>query len=141
MRLQYISSVGSLSFTSSSSSLTRQITSAPTSKLELLQSHTVSTSEPLQRIINLQSKALTKDEINEYETGSKLELSAWYAYTALIWSLKGTMLCFFSRMTIGTWHNMFVKTVSVLCALSYLAVFLTVIISVEFGVRGRADCV
>ncbi|KAF5568005.1 integral membrane protein PTH11 [Fusarium napiforme] len=71
-------------------------------------------------------KALTKDEIHEYETGSKLELAAWYAYTALIWSLKGTMLCFFSRMTIGTWHNMFVKTVSILCALSYLAVFLTI---------------
>ncbi|EGU83007.1 hypothetical protein FOXB_06560 [Fusarium oxysporum f. sp. conglutinans Fo5176] len=69
---------------------------------------------------------LTKDEINEYETGSKLELAAWYAYTALIWSLKGTMLCFFSRTTIGTWHNMFVKTVSVLCAVSYLAVFLTI---------------
>ncbi|KAK2689624.1 hypothetical protein V3481_013113 [Fusarium oxysporum f. sp. vasinfectum] len=69
---------------------------------------------------------LTKDEIHEYETGSKLELAAWYAYTALIWSLKGTMLCFFSRMTIGTWHNMFVKTVSVLCAVSYLAVFLTI---------------
>ncbi|KAF5530928.1 integral membrane protein PTH11 [Fusarium mexicanum] len=72
------------------------------------------------------SHTLTKDEIHEYETGSKLELAAWYAYTALIWSLKGTMLCFFSRMTIGTWHNMFVKTVSILCAVSYLAVFLTI---------------
>ncbi|KAF5623215.1 integral membrane protein PTH11 [Fusarium sp. NRRL 25303] len=72
------------------------------------------------------SRTLTHDEIHEYETGSKLELAAWYAYTALIWSLKGTMLCFFSRMTIGTWHNMFVKTVSILCAVSYLAVFLTI---------------
>ncbi|KAJ4046861.1 hypothetical protein NW756_005337 [Fusarium oxysporum] len=85
---------------------------------------------------------LTNDEIHEYETGSKLELAAWYAYTALIWSLKGTMLCFFSRMTIGTWHNMFVKTVSVLCAVSYLAVFLTVSnLSVEFGIEGGVDCV
>ncbi|SCO50611.1 related to integral membrane protein PTH11 [Fusarium fujikuroi] len=72
------------------------------------------------------SRTLTQDEIHEYETGSKLELAAWYAYTALIWSLKGTMLCFFSRMTIGTWHNMLVKSVSILCALSYLAVFLTI---------------
>ncbi|KAI1015956.1 hypothetical protein LB504_009201 [Fusarium proliferatum] len=72
------------------------------------------------------SRTLTQHEIHEYETGSKLELAAWYAYTALIWSLKGTMLCFFSRMTIGTWHNMFVKTVSILCAVSYLAVFLTI---------------
>ncbi|KAI1052081.1 hypothetical protein LB506_003689 [Fusarium annulatum] len=34
------------------------------------------------------SRTLTQDEIHEYETGSKLELAAWYAYTALIWSLK-----------------------------------------------------
>ncbi|KAF5643193.1 integral membrane protein PTH11 [Fusarium sp. NRRL 52700] len=72
------------------------------------------------------SHTLTKDEIREYEMGSKLELAAWYAYTALIWCLKGTMLCFFSRMTIGTWHNMFVKTVSILCAVSYLAVLITI---------------
>jgi hypothetical protein len=69
---------------------------------------------------------LTRHEIAEYEKGSKLQLAAWYAYTALIWSLKGTMLCFFSRMTIGTWHNVFVKTVSILSAVSYVAVFLTV---------------
>lgn len=36
------------------------------------------------------------------------------------------MLCFFSRMTIGTWHNMFVKGVSIASGLSYIAVFLTV---------------
>lgn len=46
------------------------------------------------------------------------------------------MLCFFSRMTIGTWHNMFVKTVSILCAVSYLAVFLTVsMLPIEVGFR------
>ncbi|KAF4970181.1 hypothetical protein FSARC_2778 [Fusarium sarcochroum] len=69
---------------------------------------------------------LTDHEMHEYTEGSKFQLLAWYSYTALIWSLKGTMLCFFSRMTIGTWHNVFVKTVSVLCALSYTAVFLTI---------------
>ncbi|VTT70099.1 unnamed protein product [Fusarium fujikuroi] len=82
------------------------------------------------------SRTLTQDEIHEYETGSKLELAAWYAYTALIWSLKGTMLCFFSIMTIGTWHHMFLKSVSILCAASYLAVFLTVsMLSIEIGLK------
>ncbi|KAM0244681.1 hypothetical protein ACHAP5_006024 [Fusarium lateritium] len=76
--------------------------------------------------VEAQSRKLTEQEIFEYEKGSKLQLAAWYAYTALIWSLKGTMLCFFSRMTIGTWHNVFVKTVSILSAVSYLAVFLTI---------------
>ncbi|RSL65882.1 hypothetical protein CEP54_004028 [Fusarium duplospermum] len=58
--------------------------------------------------------------------GSKLEFVAWYSYTSLIWSLKGTMLFFFSRITIGTWHSILVKTASVCCAISYLAVFFTV---------------
>ncbi|GKU06298.1 integral membrane protein [Fusarium langsethiae] len=73
-----------------------------------------------------QTHTLTDDELDQYIRGSKLQLAAWYAYTALIWSLKGTMLCFFSRMTIGTWHNVFVKTVSVICVVSYTAVFLTI---------------
>ena len=69
---------------------------------------------------------LTAAEIREYELGSKFGLVAWYAYTALIWSLKGTMLCFFSRMTFGAWYKYFVKAVSILCALTYVAVVLTV---------------
>ncbi|RBR23972.1 uncharacterized protein FIESC28_03282 [Fusarium coffeatum] len=68
---------------------------------------------------------LTAAEIREYELGSKFGLVAWYAYTALIWSLKGTMLCFFSRMTFGAWYKYFVKAVSILCALTYVAVVLT----------------
>ncbi|KAG9251586.1 uncharacterized protein F5Z01DRAFT_271501 [Emericellopsis atlantica] len=69
---------------------------------------------------------LSDKDIRDYELGSKLQLIAWYSYTALLWSLKGTMLCFFSRLTIGTWHNTFVKTASWLCALAYIAVFLTI---------------
>ncbi|KAF4468117.1 integral membrane [Fusarium albosuccineum] len=69
---------------------------------------------------------LTDKEIAEFIKGSKLEFVAWYSYTALIWSLKGTMLCFFRRMTIGTWHNMFVKSVSIISVVSYTAVFLTI---------------
>ncbi|KAM0544877.1 hypothetical protein ACHAPJ_011622 [Fusarium lateritium] len=80
----------------------------------------------IEGVVHSKTATLTDHEIHEYTLGSKLELLAWYSYTALIWSLKGTMLCFFSRMTIGTWHNVFVKTVSVLSGLSYIAVFLTI---------------
>ncbi|UZP42814.1 hypothetical protein NXS19_010630 [Fusarium pseudograminearum] len=69
---------------------------------------------------------LTDSEIREYELGSKFQLVAWYSYTALIWSLKGTMLCFFARMTIGTWHKSFVQVVSILCGITYAAVVLTI---------------
>lgn len=72
------------------------------------------------------STAISSSDLTEYVLGSKLQLTAWYSYTALIWSLKGTMLCFLSRLTIGTWHNRVVKLVSLACVLSYIAVFLTV---------------
>lgn len=41
------------------------------------------------------------------------------------------MLCFFSRITVGTWHNKVVKAVSVGCVLSYVVVFLTVCQPIE----------
>ncbi|KAF7557552.1 hypothetical protein G7Z17_g570 [Cylindrodendrum hubeiense] len=53
----------------------------------------------------MKTETLSKQDLSDFTKGSKLEMVAWYSYTALIWSLKGTMLCFFSRMTIGTWHN------------------------------------
>lgn len=69
---------------------------------------------------------LTPDELADYSLGSKLQITAWYTYTALLWSLKGTMLSFFSRMTIGTWHKRMVNYISIGCVLSYIGVFLTV---------------
>ncbi|KAI1270257.1 hypothetical protein F5Y18DRAFT_421746 [Xylariaceae sp. FL1019] len=71
-------------------------------------------------------RPLTDVEIARFEYGSKLELLAWYSYTALLWSLKGTMLCFFQRMTIGLWQHRLVKWIGLGCVLSYMAVFLTV---------------
>lgn len=75
--------------------------------------------------------ALSSSDLSEFTLGSKLQLVAWYSYTALIWSLKGTMLCFFARLTVGTWHSMIVKGISIVCVLSYVAVFLTVRLSGE----------
>ena len=37
---------------------------------------------------------VTADDIIRYTYGSKLELTAWYSYTALIWCMKFTMLFF-----------------------------------------------
>lgn len=70
--------------------------------------------------------ALTDDEIAQFELGSRLQLTAWYSYTALLWCLKGTMLCFFQRMTIGLWQARLVKYLMYACVVSYLAVFFTV---------------
>ncbi|KAG4256795.1 hypothetical protein FPRO03_03805 [Fusarium proliferatum] len=85
-------------------------------------------------------RTLTQYEIHEYETGSKLELAAWYAYTALIWSLEGTMLCFFSRMTIGTWYNMLVKAVDPVRCVLPCCLPHSKHAPYRGWVEGRADC-
>ncbi|CAJ2511284.1 Uu.00g069090.m01.CDS01 [Anthostomella pinea] len=72
------------------------------------------------------TRTLTAEEIAQFEFGSREELAAWYSYTALIWCLKGTMLCFFKRMTMGSTHNKLVNWLMGACAASYAAVFLTV---------------
>lgn len=44
---------------------------------------------------------LTDEEIAKREFGSKCLLAGWNFYVTLIWCLKGTMLCFYNRMTYG----------------------------------------
>ncbi|CZR67962.1 related to integral membrane protein PTH11 [Phialocephala subalpina] len=72
------------------------------------------------------TKTLTDEEIAKYEFGSKEQLGAWYSYTALIWTMKATMLFFFDRLTIGLWQHKYVKWLAIICGVSYLAVVLTV---------------
>ncbi|CAH0020840.1 unnamed protein product, partial [Clonostachys rhizophaga] len=67
-------------------------------------------------------RELCPEDVADFTLGSKLQLVAWYSYIALLWSLKGTMLCFFSWMTIGTLHSLLAKMISIAGALSYIAV-------------------
>ncbi|CAI6335580.1 unnamed protein product [Periconia digitata] len=73
-----------------------------------------------------ETRKLTNEEIHQYTVGSKLQLTAWYSYTALLWCLKGTMLAFFRRITTGLWHARIVRWMSYACGISYIAVVLTV---------------
>ena len=59
----------------------------------------VSISSQLKAILTDISAALTAAEIARFEFGSEEQLAARYSYTALIWCMKGTMLCFFNRLT------------------------------------------
>ncbi|KAH8900496.1 hypothetical protein GQ53DRAFT_619057, partial [Thozetella sp. PMI_491] len=72
------------------------------------------------------NRTLSSDEIAQFEYGSKMELAAWYSYTALIWCLKGAMLCFFKRMTMGLWQQRLVNWLAGVCVVTYLSVFLTI---------------
>ena len=73
-----------------------------------------------------QLKAMTHSELHNIVIGSKLELLAWYSYTALIWALKCCMLFFFGRLTSGLSMQTYVRWLSVGIVLSYIAVFLTI---------------
>lgn len=47
-------------------------------------------------------------------------------YTALVWSLKACMLCFYDRLTLGLGAQRWVKTLAIAVGLTYIATFLTV---------------
>ncbi|KAH8664126.1 hypothetical protein BX600DRAFT_512191 [Xylariales sp. PMI_506] len=74
----------------------------------------------------LATQTLSDEVLADYTLGSKVELVAWYSYTALIWALKGTMLCFFQRITTGLWQHRLVRWLMYACVVSYVAVFITV---------------
>ncbi|KAF7193424.1 hypothetical protein HII31_05204 [Pseudocercospora fuligena] len=76
-----------------------------------------------------QISRLTNDQVGRVVYGSKMQLFAWYTYVTLIWSLKACMLFFFNRLTFGLSQQIFVKVLGVACAVTYLAVLLTISLS------------
>jgi len=72
------------------------------------------------------TQTLTADDIANFILGSQLQLTAWYSYTALIWSLKAAMLFFFHRLTIGLWQHKWIRWIGLVCGVTYLAVALTI---------------
>lgn len=71
-------------------------------------------------------EAMSASDLHEVVVGSKLQLLAWYSYTGLIWALKACMLFFFGRLTAGLSMQTYVRYLSGVMVLSYIAVFLTI---------------
>ena len=69
--------------------------------------------------------SLNADDIAQIEYGSKMLLLSWYSYSALIWTLKITILCFYKRLTSGSYQAKTVKYVSIATGVAYVVVFLT----------------
>ncbi|KAL2689972.1 hypothetical protein Neosp_004037 [[Neocosmospora] mangrovei] len=65
---------------------------------------------------------LTDAQIAKLEFGSKCLLAGWNFYVTLIFCLKGVMLCFYSRMTLGLWQRKVVIWTQVGTVLAYLGV-------------------
>ncbi|TVY20130.1 hypothetical protein LARI1_G001875 [Lachnellula arida] len=72
------------------------------------------------------TRPLTATEIDMFTRGSKEQLAGEYSYTTLIWAMKGTMLFFFDRLTLGLGSHRYVKWLGIACGVSYVAVILTV---------------
>lgn len=78
------------------------------------------------RLTKISHIALTDAELGQMEEGSKQQLLAWYSYSSLVWCLKGTMVCFFMRMTAGVASRKSVVWIGYACIVTYVAVELTV---------------
>ncbi|KAK7407881.1 hypothetical protein QQX98_009940 [Neonectria punicea] len=73
-------------------------------------------------ITNEIGATLTDAEIARMEFGSKCLLAGWNFYVTLIWCLKGTMLCFYNRMTLGLKQQKIVKGTIYATIVAYVAV-------------------
>ncbi|KAK4108571.1 hypothetical protein N656DRAFT_761243 [Canariomyces notabilis] len=69
---------------------------------------------------------LTQEEIAKLEFGSKCLLAGWNFYVTLIWCLKGCMLCFYNRITLGLKQQTVVKWTGGACVLAYAGVIATI---------------
>ncbi|KAF5657792.1 integral membrane protein PTH11 [Fusarium heterosporum] len=66
--------------------------------------------------------AMSAAEIAKREFGSKCLLAGWNFYVTLIFSLKGVMLCLYSRMTLGLWQRKIVIWTQIGTVLAYFGV-------------------
>ncbi|UNI23221.1 hypothetical protein JDV02_009053 [Purpureocillium takamizusanense] len=65
---------------------------------------------------------LSSEQIARLEFGSKCLLAGWNFYVSLIWALKGCMLCFYNRITLGLTQQKFVKWTGLACFFAYAGV-------------------
>ncbi|KAL4866577.1 hypothetical protein BDV12DRAFT_172676 [Aspergillus spectabilis] len=70
--------------------------------------------------------AFTKEDIQRMETGSKLAIAGWFSYVSILWSLKGAVLFYYSRIMSGVAQQKVIRVSAVYCGLSYIAVVLSV---------------
>ncbi|KAH8199662.1 hypothetical protein TruAng_006192 [Truncatella angustata] len=73
-----------------------------------------------------QAAAMSPEEISRREFGSKWLFTGWNTYVSLIWALKGCMLCFFNRVTLGLSQQKIVKWAGIGCVTTYLIMFIII---------------
>ncbi|TDZ74941.1 hypothetical protein CTRI78_v000383 [Colletotrichum trifolii] len=70
---------------------------------------------------------LSRDEVARLVEGSKFQQVAWYSYTAYLWSMKGSLLFFYKRLTFDVWqHASVLRYITWFTVASYVVVVGTV---------------
>ncbi|KAI5202358.1 hypothetical protein E4T39_04761 [Aureobasidium subglaciale] len=69
----------------------------------------------------------TQADIDRVTYGSKLEYAAWCSYPALIWCMKFTMLFFYKRLTLGSFHSKLIRYLFWLTGVCYIIVWFVLI--------------
>ncbi|GME29107.1 hypothetical protein GTA08_BOTSDO07672 [Neofusicoccum parvum] len=64
--------------------------------------------------------------IESLQKGSKALFAAWFTYVTLIWTLKGQVLGYYNRLTVGTWQQKWVKIMAFVSIASWLALVLLI---------------
>ncbi|TVY91878.1 hypothetical protein LAWI1_G004358 [Lachnellula willkommii] len=70
------------------------------------------------------AEALSDHTAARYKVGSQSLFCAWISYVSLIWALKASLLCFYSRITLGLWQLKLVKIMAYISFVAYIAVML-----------------
>lgn len=79
------------------------------------------------QIVEADLPNLTQADIARLTYGSKVEFSAWCSYATLIYCLKFTMLFFYKRLTLGSFHAKLVKILFWVVGISYIANMMVII--------------
>ncbi|KAK8248544.1 hypothetical protein HDK77DRAFT_231118 [Phyllosticta capitalensis] len=72
------------------------------------------------------AQRLGAEEAASLQAGSKALFAAWFIYVTLIWTLKGTVLGYYYRLTVGLWQQQYVKYMAIVCSMSWVAIVIQI---------------
>lgn len=64
---------------------------------------------------------VTDSELPRLIKGSKHAFASWVFYICCVWTLKGTLLLLYNRLTMGLWQQKLAKIMMVFSVVTFLA--------------------
>ncbi|KAL3426655.1 hypothetical protein PVAG01_00164 [Phlyctema vagabunda] len=72
-------------------------------------------------------RVLSDEQLISISQGSKALFCAWLSYICLIWSLKGAVLFYYNRLTVGLREHRLVKGLAVVCVVTFFAMIFEIL--------------